>query len=57
MLSRKIRAGAAGLAAMFTLAVATGPIASGALAEKRGWGRLGIGQAGHLTEGPSACAD
>ena len=57
MLSRKIRTGAAGLAAMCTLALAAGPIAPGALAETpTKWGHLGIGQAGTITVG-NQCGD
>jgi hypothetical protein len=55
MLSKKIRTGAAGLAATFALAAAA---AAGAMAEKpTKWGHLGIGQAGHITVNDGNCGD
>jgi hypothetical protein len=53
MLSKKIRTGAAGLAAICALALA----AAGPAAAENKWGHLGIGAQGHFTEGAGVCGD
>jgi hypothetical protein len=52
MLSKTIRTGAAGVAAICALALAAGPAA----AETK-WGHLGIGAQGHSIGGYGTCSD